>query len=123
MAATNRPRLYTERPVCPMTPDDLCALDEIAAARGVPRTEAVRTLIRAEHARHTARLARRAAGGPAPANDITDARAALQPYLEWKRQQIAAGVTDKRKLSCYAYDEAMQATAGREAETEGDCDR
>lgn len=37
--------------------------------------------------------------------DLAEARASLRAYQQWKREQRAAGVTDKIKLCTYSYEE------------------
>lgn len=58
MAATNRPRVLTERVLMTLAPEDLAKLDALAEARQLPRTETTRALIREAHARQERRTRR-----------------------------------------------------------------
>jgi predicted transcriptional regulator len=59
MAATNRPKRYTEKVLLTLEPEDLSRLNELADSLETTRTDAARRAIREEHRRHTQRTARK----------------------------------------------------------------
>lgn len=55
MAATGKPKRYTERVLLTLEPQDLSNLNELAEKQEITRLEAVRRAIQAEHRRATRR--------------------------------------------------------------------